>query len=168
MNNSELVWSMIGDDVNETRRRMNFNAAEKWNARKEQREPELIPKIQYPNYLKGIPNEWCQILKQQCRLCQICKNSNTNVQHTKEHNIIRWIFTSTVYVKRKVRFSESWIFRSQIFRVNDKQDYVMQYICSYNVVRPYAAYFCSFFSVPHLYLHCSTLQYICSTICTTT
>ena len=28
---------------------MKFNAAEKWTARKERREPELIPKIQYTN-----------------------------------------------------------------------------------------------------------------------
>ena len=40
------------------------------------------------NYLKRIPNEWCQILKQQCRLCQICKNSNRNAQYMKEHHQI--------------------------------------------------------------------------------
>ena len=36
--------------------------------------------------MKRDTNEWCQILKQQCRLCQICKNSNRNAQHMKEHH----------------------------------------------------------------------------------
>ena len=86
--NSEIVWSMIGDDVNEIRMRMKFNTAEKWFARRKRREPELSPKIQYTNYLKGIPNDWCQILKQQCSLCQICKNSSRNAQHMKERHQI--------------------------------------------------------------------------------
>ena len=69
--NFEIVWSMIGDDMNEIRMRMKFNTAEKWFARRKRREPELILRIQYTNYLKGIPNDWCQILKQQFSLCQI-------------------------------------------------------------------------------------------------
>ena len=67
---------------------MKFNAAEKWFARRKRREPEPSPKIQYTNYLKEIPNDWCQILKQQCSLCQIFKNSSRNAQHMKERHQI--------------------------------------------------------------------------------
>ena len=78
---------MIGFNLAEVAERIKLNAGEKCFARRENREPELIPKIESFNYLKGIPNEWCQILKQQCSLCPTCKNSTRNQYHMKEmHN----------------------------------------------------------------------------------
>ena len=73
--NSEIVWEMIGDDFDEITKRLKHNAAEKWFARREYREPALLEKKKSINFLKGIPNTWCDILKQQCRLCHKCKNS---------------------------------------------------------------------------------------------
>ena len=36
----------------------------------------------------GIPNTWCEILKQQCRLCHLCKNSNRSEEHMwYKHNV---------------------------------------------------------------------------------
>ena len=75
--NSPLVWEMIGEDWNALTARMKHNAGEKWFARRENREPELIKKQKLPNYLRGIPNAWCDILKQQCRLCSVCKKEET-------------------------------------------------------------------------------------------
>ena len=78
---SELVCDMIGDYYDEIAARKKHNAAEKWFARREDREPKLLDKVKTTNYLRGIPNTWCEILKQQCRLCYLCKNSNRNDQH---------------------------------------------------------------------------------------
>ena len=82
--NSEIVWEMIGDDFDEITKRLKHNAAEKWFARREYREPALLEKKKSINFLKGIPNTWCDILKQQCRLCHKCKNSTKNSLHMKE------------------------------------------------------------------------------------
>lgn len=79
--NSELVYDMMGEYFDDTAARMKHNAGEKWFARREDREPELLKKERAINYLKGIPNSWCDILKQQCRLCIKCKNSNRNSDH---------------------------------------------------------------------------------------
>ena len=85
---SELVCDMIGDYYDEIAARKKHNAAEKWFARREDREPELLDKVKTTNYLRGIPNTWCEILKQQCRLCYLCKNSNRNDQHMWERHKI--------------------------------------------------------------------------------
>lgn len=86
--NTDLVWDMIGDNYNEIMRRNRDNSLEKWFARRERRVAIIEPKIKYNNYLKGIPNEWCEILKQQCRLCIKCKNSTKNAPHMSlRHNI---------------------------------------------------------------------------------
>lgn len=82
--NSDIVWEMIGDDFDEITKRLKNNAAEKWFARREYREPILTEKKKSVNYLKGIPNTWCEILKQQCRVCHKCKNSTKNIVHMRE------------------------------------------------------------------------------------
>jgi len=43
--------------------------------------PDLIKREETKDYLKGIPNDWCTILKQQCTLCPTCKNSIRNQTH---------------------------------------------------------------------------------------
>jgi len=86
--NTELVKEMIGDDYIEIIGRNRDNSLEKWNARKERRKPELQSNVSYTNYLKGIPNEWCEILRQQCRLCMVCKTSTRNAVHMNlYHNV---------------------------------------------------------------------------------
>ena len=60
---SELVCDMIGDYYDEIAARKKHNAAEKWFARREDREPELLDKVKTTNYLRGIPNTWCEILQ---------------------------------------------------------------------------------------------------------
>ena len=47
-------------------------------------QPTLIVRKRGPDYLRGVPNEWCTILKQQCSLCPICKNSTRNANHMEE------------------------------------------------------------------------------------
>ena len=85
---TELVYEMIGINVPELVARNVVNSEEKWEARKERRPPELIPRTETPNYLRGIPNDWCQILKQQYGICQICKQNIRNEYHmSTAHNI---------------------------------------------------------------------------------
>ena len=80
--NSDIVWEMIGDDFDEITKRPKHNAAEKWFARREYREPALLEKKKSINFLKGIPNTWCDILKQQRRLCHKC--NQTEIASCKE------------------------------------------------------------------------------------
>jgi hypothetical protein len=85
---TSLVYEMIGVDISALVAKNIVNSEEKWEARKERRPPELIPKTETPNYLRGIPNEWCQILKQQYGVCGICKQSIRNEYHMSNvHNI---------------------------------------------------------------------------------
>ena len=78
---SELVCDMIEDYYDEIAARKKHNAAEKWFARREDREQGLLDKVKTTNYLRVIPNSWCESLKQQCRLCYTCKNFNRNDKH---------------------------------------------------------------------------------------
>jgi hypothetical protein len=83
-----LVYEMMGIDISEIVASNAVNSEEKWEARKDRRQPELIPKSEIPNYLRGIPNDWCLILKQQCSICPICRKSPRNESHMSEvHNI---------------------------------------------------------------------------------
>ena len=85
---TELVYEMIGIDIPELVAINAINSEEKWEARKDRRRPELIPKTERPNYLRGIPNDWCQILKQQFSICPICKNNIRSEFHmSAAHNI---------------------------------------------------------------------------------
>ena len=79
--NSDLVDEMIGIDLIELIVRNVQNSARKWDARCERKDPQLLKKKETKDYLKGIPKEWCMILKQQCSLCPICKNSTRNEHH---------------------------------------------------------------------------------------
>jgi len=81
--NTELVAEMIGNDIQELVCVNVVNSEEKWEARKERRQPELVNRTEKKNYLKGIPKEWCEILKQQCSLCPICKGGIKNEYHMK-------------------------------------------------------------------------------------
>ena len=72
---------MIGIDLRDLITINAQNSARKWDARCERKKPSLIPRNKSIDYLKGIPNEWCLILKQQCSLCPICKNSTRNESH---------------------------------------------------------------------------------------
>ena len=79
---------MMGVDIPELVDRNVVNSEEKWQARKDRRQPDLVPKTEVPNYLRGIPNDWCQILKQQCSICPICKKNIRNEYHMNTlHNI---------------------------------------------------------------------------------
>jgi hypothetical protein len=78
---TSLVYEMIGLDIPELVARNAINSEEKWEARKSRRRPKVLPKPEKPNYLRGIPNEWCQILKQQFSLCQFCKKNIQSEDH---------------------------------------------------------------------------------------
>jgi urease gamma subunit len=85
---TSLVYEMIGIDIPELVARNVVNSEEKWEARKDKRRPHIRSKPEAPNYLRGIPNEWCQILKQQFSLCQICKDKIQNEDHMSSvHNV---------------------------------------------------------------------------------
>ena len=64
------------------------NSAKKWQARRDKTEFEMMPKPETRDYLRDISNEWCHILRQQCNLCQICKNSTRNATHMDEKHSI--------------------------------------------------------------------------------
>lgn len=86
--NSNLVDEMIGTELYDVMRQVTINAAEKWNCRvnyEEVKEKKVPLKL---NMLRGIPKEWCNIIKQQCSLCQICRNSTRNEEHmSKVHGV---------------------------------------------------------------------------------
>ena len=71
---TELVCDTTRDYYDAIAARKKPNTSEKWFARREDREREFSDKLKITNYLRGIPNSWCEILKQQCRLCYLCKN----------------------------------------------------------------------------------------------
>ena len=79
--NTEIVDEMIGIDLDELKYLNTQNSARKWFARWSRKEPELLPRKESKNYLKGIPNDWCSIVKQECGLCKLCKNSTRNPIH---------------------------------------------------------------------------------------
>ena len=78
---TEVVYEMIGVDVPNLVAKNALDAEEKWEARKERRQPEIFPKSELPNYLRGIPNDWCDILKKQCTICPKCKKGIQNEYH---------------------------------------------------------------------------------------
>ena len=78
---TDIVADMMGGNPIKIMKRNSANAIEKWNARRERREPKRIPKIEVKNYLKGIPNDWCNLIKQQYKLCQKCKNNIQSASH---------------------------------------------------------------------------------------
>jgi hypothetical protein len=80
---NNLVGEMIGTDIEELVLMNGINSDEKWKARKERREPNITARTATKNYLRGIPNTWCSILKQQCRVCQLCKKYIMNEYHMK-------------------------------------------------------------------------------------
>jgi hypothetical protein len=85
---TKLVAEMIGTDVEELVRTNALDSEEKWEARKERRKAELAERTERKNYLKGIPNDWCEILKLQCKVCLICKKGIRNEEHMETyHNI---------------------------------------------------------------------------------
>ena len=85
---TDIVDEMIGIDLCELVSQNAEIAKDKWMARKERKNLEKVKKKETENYLKGIPKEWCEILKQQCSLCPLCKNATRNAKHmAKIHNI---------------------------------------------------------------------------------
>ena len=79
---------MSGTDLTELVTLNADNTDEKWEARKERRKADITRRPEKPNYLRGVPNDWCQILKQQCGLCQVCYKTISNPLHMKtSHNI---------------------------------------------------------------------------------
>ena len=78
---TELVDEMIGIDFEDLIYVNTQNSAIKWQARCERIRPKLIERKERVDYLRGVPNEWCSILKQQSSLCPLCKNSIRNARH---------------------------------------------------------------------------------------
>jgi len=85
---TSLVAEMMDLNFEELVQVNAVNSEEKWEARKERRTPELVHREERHNYLKGIPNSWCTILKQQCKVCPLCKKFIRNEFHMQAyHNI---------------------------------------------------------------------------------
>ena len=82
--NNELIDEMIGVDLIDLVVTNVQNSARKWYERSNQTHVELMERIKPKDYLKGIPKEWCMILKQQCSLCPLCRNSIRNLVHMEE------------------------------------------------------------------------------------
>ena len=85
---TELIDEMIGIDINELNILNAQNSARKWYARYTRTEPNLLLREKPTDYLRGIPKDWCDILKQQCSLCPICRNSTKNAKHMEEQHEI--------------------------------------------------------------------------------
>ena len=52
-----LVYEMIGINIPELVAINAVNSEEKWKARKNRRKPDLVPRTETPNYLRGTPND---------------------------------------------------------------------------------------------------------------
>ena len=71
-----MVKEMIGFKLNDLMEKNTENAGLKWKQRRYNEEPkEDFKKLERINLLKGISNDWCKILKIQCRLCPECINT---------------------------------------------------------------------------------------------
>ena len=84
---TNLVAEMMGINFEELVQVNAVNSEEKWDARKERRFPDLVYRSERHNYLKGIPNKWCHILKQQCMVCPVCKNGVRNESHMEIYHL---------------------------------------------------------------------------------
>ena len=85
---SDLVDEMIGIDLIELINFTVLNSGSKWYARSFHKLPDILTRIKPNDYLKGIPKEWCLILKQQFSLCPLCKNCIRNAQHMESQHKI--------------------------------------------------------------------------------
>lgn len=81
---NDLVDEMIGIDIKALRDLNAENSARKWDARCDRTEPQLLPREKPKDYLRGIPKEWCEILKQQFSICPSCKNNITSAKHMED------------------------------------------------------------------------------------
>ena len=79
----DLVDKMIGTHLADIVVTNSTNANLKWDYRKNREEELLgIQKPQSFNFLKGISNDWCSIVRMQYRLCPVCiKTPNCNVMN---------------------------------------------------------------------------------------
>lgn len=75
---------MIGIDIEDLIYVTTQNSAIKWHARCNRIEPQLVQRHKTEDYLRGVPNEWCAVLKQQCSMCPLCKNSIRSARHMEE------------------------------------------------------------------------------------
>ena len=110
---TSLVEEMIGIDLAEWMKVNAFNSAQKWEARKTRQSQNLLTLSKKENYLKGIPNEWCMILKQQCSLCHICKDSTRNANHMEEKHDTQilpyqmiWESIKEVFIEKNKQFQK--------------------------------------------------------------
>lgn len=80
---TNLINEMIGIDFSKYACRTYVNATKKWYKRRDMplEDAELNKKEPVINYLRGIPNEWCKILKQQCRVCNFCSEKTICNSH---------------------------------------------------------------------------------------
>ena len=90
--NDELVHEMIGTNFEELVHMNTINALIKWDTRRKKIEvDEKIQKAHTVNLLKGISNEWCNILRLQCRICPKCIKTSQpaimNSTHMQKHGI---------------------------------------------------------------------------------
>jgi hypothetical protein len=82
--NTELVDDMIGITIDQLRCLNTEASLYKWKARREKTELVVIEKPEFKDYLKGLSNDWCSIISQQCGLCALCDNTTRNYVHMKE------------------------------------------------------------------------------------
>ena len=75
--NTELIDNMIGVHLTDIIVANSENSRLKWMIRKKEelQEDEKFIKVKKYNFLKGISNDWFQILKIQCKLYLVCLNS---------------------------------------------------------------------------------------------
>jgi len=73
----------MGIDLGELIYQTNWKAAYKWKARREGNLENIFQykKTKRDNFLRGVPNELCQIIRLQSGLCVKCKNNIRNYQH---------------------------------------------------------------------------------------
>ena len=94
--NTDLIEEMIAIDLSSRMNLTTHQATKKWTARKERRALDELPSAKKQlNYLRGIPNTFCTIVKMQHRVCHVCKTAIMSYDHMIDnHNI--WLVPYTI------------------------------------------------------------------------
>ncbi len=78
---TQIVDEMIGVDITELVTWNIENSKAKWEARTTRNDVQTTYRTRGINYLKGIPKEFCLILRQYYSICHQCKNSIKSEYH---------------------------------------------------------------------------------------
>ena len=118
--NTDLVTDMIGVLLADMVTINYENAQIKWILRKDPEKSYSLKKPRRFNFLKGISNDWCSILKMQCKLCPMCINTPNNGTMNEHHMETIHEIEMTPY---KTVWNEiKWYYLEKLKEIEKKKD----------------------------------------------